>query len=66
MREIQGHEVPEEQVEQWVAEAEAGYEVDALRQRGRPPRGSGASQVVPDCSTDATRPRASSDGATWG
>ena len=47
-RTIQGKEVDEAQVDQWVAEAEAGYDVDELRARwGRAPRGSAAAQVVP-------------------
>lgn len=45
---IQGREVDESQVDQWVAEAEAGYEVDQLRARwGRTPRGTAAAQVIP-------------------
>ncbi len=45
---IQGHEVDESQVDEWVAEAEAGYDVDQLRARwGRAPRGSAAAQVIP-------------------
>lgn len=45
---IQGHEVDEPQVDEWVTEAEAGYDVDQLRARwGRAPRGASAAQVVP-------------------
>jgi hypothetical protein len=45
---LQGHEVDESQVDDWVAEAEAGYDVDQLRSRwGRSPRGSSAAQVIP-------------------
>ncbi|UYG16820.1 ribbon-helix-helix protein, CopG family [Brachybacterium huguangmaarense] len=44
---MKGREVSEEQVDQWVAEAEDGYDVQELRKRGRPTRGSAASQVVP-------------------
>ena len=45
---IQGHEVAESQVDQWAAEAEAGYDVDQLRTRwGRAPRGATAAQVIP-------------------
>ena len=45
---IHGREVDEPQVEEWVAEAEAGYEVDQLRARwGRAPRGKAAAQVIP-------------------
>ncbi|MGP5641546.1 ribbon-helix-helix protein, CopG family [Brachybacterium tyrofermentans] len=52
MRKMQGHEVPEEQVDAWVAEAEAGYDVEQLRKRGRPTRGERAAQVVPVRFTD--------------
>ena len=45
---IQGREVAESQVDEWVTEAEAGYDVDELRARwGRAPRGKVAAQVVP-------------------
>jgi hypothetical protein len=45
---INGVPVTEEQIDAWVAEAEAGYDVEALKQRGRgrPGRGSEPSQVV--------------------
>jgi hypothetical protein len=47
-RVIQGREIDEAQVDEWVAEAEAGYDVEKLRTRwGRAPRGAAASQVVP-------------------
>lgn len=47
-RTIQGHEVNESRVDEWVSEAEAGYDVDTLRARwGRAPRGSSAAQVIP-------------------
>lgn len=50
---MQGREVDESQVDEWVAEAEAGYEVEQLRARwGRAPRGSAASRVVPVRLTD--------------
>ncbi|HEY0260170.1 MAG TPA: ribbon-helix-helix protein, CopG family [Lacisediminihabitans sp.] len=45
---IQGREVDESQVDDWVAEAEAGYDTDQLRARwGRAPRGASAAQVIP-------------------
>jgi hypothetical protein len=45
---VQGREVDESQVDEWVAEAEAGYDVDRLRARwGRAPRGAAAAHVVP-------------------
>ncbi|UFS61256.1 ribbon-helix-helix domain-containing protein [Subtercola endophyticus] len=45
---IRGAPVTEEQIAAWAAEAEAGYDVDALKKRGRgrPGRGAEASQVV--------------------
>lgn len=45
---INGVPVTEEQIAAWVAEAEAGYDVEALksRRRGRPGRGAEPSQVV--------------------
>lgn len=47
-RVIRGHAVDESQVDEWVAEAEAGYDVDRLRARwGRAPRGASAAQVIP-------------------
>lgn len=38
--------ITEKQLNAWVAEAEDGYNVDALKKRGRPGRGPEASQVV--------------------
>lgn len=48
-RRMYGREVSEAEVDAWVAEAEAGYDVDMLRKRmgGRPGRGNEPSQVVP-------------------
>jgi hypothetical protein len=45
---INGVPVSEEQIAQWAAEAEAGYDVDALKKRGRgrPGRGAEPSQVI--------------------
>lgn len=45
---INGVPVDEEQVAAWAAEAEAGYDVAALKKRGRgrPGRGAEPSQVV--------------------
>ncbi|QIM17855.1 ribbon-helix-helix protein, CopG family [Leucobacter coleopterorum] len=47
-RKMQGREISEAEVGAWVAEAEAGYDVEELRKRtiGRPARGAEASQVV--------------------
>lgn len=46
---MQGRDVSEAQVDAWVAEAEAGYDIEELQKRiiGRPARGAEASQVVP-------------------
>ena len=45
---IGGEPVTEEQIAAWSAEAESGYDVEALKRRGRgrPGRGAVASQVV--------------------
>jgi hypothetical protein len=45
---INGAPVSEEQIAEWAAEAERGYDVDALmrRGRGRPGRGAEPAQVV--------------------
>lgn len=45
---INGVPVTEEQIVEWAAAAEAGYEVEALKKRGRgrPGRGAEPSQVV--------------------
>lgn len=45
---INGLPVTEEQIAKWAAEAEAGYDVAALKKRGRgrPGRGAEPSQVV--------------------
>lgn len=45
---IDGVPVTEEQIAAWVAEAEAGFDVETLKRRGRgrPGRGAGPSQVI--------------------
>ncbi|WP_298634146.1 plasmid mobilization protein [uncultured Mobiluncus sp.] len=45
---IKGVPVTEAQIEQWAAEAEAGYDAAAMKKRGRgrPGRGEAPSQVV--------------------
>ena len=45
---INGVRVTEEQIAAWAAEAESGYDVDALKRRGRgrPGRGAEPAQVV--------------------
>lgn len=47
-RTINGVAVSEEQIAEWAAEAEAGYDVEVLKKRGRgrPGRGAEPSQVV--------------------
>lgn len=52
-RKIGGKDVSESQIDEWVSEAEAGYDVDELRARwGRAPRGASAAQVIPVRLTD--------------
>lgn len=67
---IKGIPVTEEQIAEWVSEAEAGYDVAALKKRGRgrPGRGAQPSQVVairltPD-ELDELDARAESEGTT--
>ena len=43
---IRGEAVTERLIDEWVAEAEAGFDVEALKKRGRPARSREASQVV--------------------
>ncbi len=43
---IRGEKVTERQIDEWVAEAEAGFDVEALKKRGRPGRSPEPSQVV--------------------
>ncbi len=54
-RTIQGHPVTEAQIEAWAAEAERGFDIPALKKRGRgrPGRAASASQVVSLRFTDA-------------
>ena len=46
-RTIKGAPVAGEQIQAWADEAEAGYSVEHLRKRGRPPLGDGPTTVVP-------------------
>jgi hypothetical protein len=47
-RKMHGREVSEAEIDGWVEEAEAGYDLEELKARmGRPARGAEASQVVP-------------------
>ena len=43
---INGRPVTDEQIERWAVEAEKGYDVDALKKRGRPRMGSGVATVA--------------------
>ena len=43
---MNGQEISEEQIDQWVAEAEAGYDPAMLRRRGRPTRASSPSRAI--------------------
>lgn len=53
-RKIQGQNVSEEQLDDWVAEAEKGYDIAWLKKRmGRPARSDRAARVVPVRLTDA-------------
>lgn len=47
-RKIRGEQVTEEQIDEWVAEAEKGYDIAWLQKRvGRPARSERAARVVP-------------------
>lgn len=46
MRTINGQQVSEEQIDEWVAEAEDGYDAETLRRRGRKPRHENAAKVI--------------------
>jgi hypothetical protein len=45
-REVRGAKVDDAQIQAWADEAEAGYDVAALRRRGRPVAGEGRGIVV--------------------
>ncbi|MDV2474367.1 CopG family transcriptional regulator [Rhodococcus zopfii] len=44
---INGTPVTDEMIQAWADEAEAGYDVEKLRKRGRPTTGDGPGTVVP-------------------
>ncbi len=47
-RKMHGRVVSETEIDQWVEEAEAGYDAEELKTRmGRPARGADAAQVFP-------------------
>ena len=53
-RKIQGEQVSEEQIDEWVAEAEKGYDIAWLQKRvGRPALSERAARVVPVRLTEA-------------
>jgi len=70
MEKIHGKSITEEQIQQWAAEAEAGYDLSKLPapRRGRPPVGRGAGTVVPvrldDETIAALMARAEAEGLT--
>jgi hypothetical protein len=45
-RKVRGKDVDDGQIEAWADEAEAGYDVETLRRRGRPAVGDGPGIVV--------------------
>lgn len=46
MKTINGQPISEEQVDEWVMEAEKGYDVETLRTRGRKPRDNQAAKII--------------------
>ena len=44
---MSGQPVSEAAIQRWADEAERGFDVDALRKRGRKPKGDGPARVVP-------------------
>lgn len=65
---MHGRPVSDEQIEAWASEAEAGYDPDELRKRGRPRMGSGVATVTtlrldPDLAASLDE-RARRDGST--
>ncbi len=46
-KKVRGEVVDDDQIQAWADEAEAGYDVGALRRRGRPTAGDGPGIVVP-------------------
>lgn len=47
METIGGQPVSDELLQQWADDAEAGYDIEQLRKRGRKPIGDGPARVVP-------------------
>ena len=46
MKTMQGEKISDDQIDQWVDEAERGYDPETLRRRGRPGRGAMPATVV--------------------
>lgn len=46
MKTIYGQPISEEQIDEWVTEAEKGYDVETLRTRGRKPRDNKVAKIV--------------------
>ncbi|MCG7275799.1 ribbon-helix-helix domain-containing protein [Corynebacterium singulare] len=46
MKTINGQPISEEQIDEWVTEAEKGYDVETLRTRGRKPRDNKVAKIV--------------------
>lgn len=46
MKTINGQPISEEQIDEWVMEAENGYDVETLRTQGRKPRDNQAAKIV--------------------
>ena len=46
MKTINGKPISEEQIDEWVTEAEKGYDVETLRTRGRKPRDNKVAKIV--------------------
>lgn len=44
---INNQHITDEKIQKWADEAEAGYDVEKLRKRGRPTLGTGPGTVVP-------------------
>ena len=68
METIDGVPVTDEMIQEWADEAERGYDVEALRKRGRRPKGDGAARVIPvrmdDSLVAAVDQRAQKDGTS--
>lgn len=55
MKTINGQSISEEQIDEWVMEAEKGYDVETLRTRGRkPPRQLGRKNHLDFCGLNKT------------